>query len=136
MLLFLKLIKFLLIIFLLSAWQCSKENSAPDQVNIRWILGDECTQHSEMIKIYQNCTYTLGIGYGIGDFLCENSGIELSIKIDGAENIIDTIKTFPIKQELLFVKNKYVSISTEVVPIEIPIVCKRLGKINCELIIE
>ena len=134
--LFRKSIKFLLTILLLSTWQCSIENSSPDQVNIRWILGDECFQHSEMIKICQNCTCTLVIGNGIGDVLCESSGIEVSIKIEDAEYIIDTIKTFPIKQELLFVKNKYVSISTVVVPIEMPIVCKRLGKINCELIFE
>jgi len=134
--LLIKPVKYLLICFLFSAWQCSKESIAPDKVNIKWTLGEKYWTHSEVIKVNQKFRGTLIIENDIDCSLCENSGIELSIRVDDEINVLDTIEIFPIKQEFSFERNSNVSFVTSVVPIESTIMCKRLGNVNCELIIE
>ena len=134
--LLIKSIKFLLICFLLSFYRCSIDNIAPDQVKLKWTLGEKYCTHSEVIEVNQKFRCILNIDNDTACSLCENRGIEISIKIDDEEYTFDTIKIFPKKHEFSFERYTNVSLITSVVPIDSPIVCKRLGNVNCELIIE
>ena len=115
---------------------CDSEDSDKlDPIIIEWTIGtlitgpDVLTVTEEFIAGNNDLKIDLTT-----NSLCENSGVEIVVKVEEAETYSETVSSFPFSTSLDLEEGSNISIKTSIVNLQnSSIVCVWLGNVECKI---